>query len=306
MIKTYLSFCVFLLFIILTGPSVQAQEFLAEVKVNAPTLTINTRNTINDLEKKIQEFINRTKWTDDDFEEAERIHCSFHFNITKEIGTNSFVANVSIKASRPVYASGYETPIMAIVDKEVPVNFDQYAPLEKTQDNFNDNLSSFISFYLYIILGLDYDSFGEKSGTPYFETAWKVVNSLPPSVAKGDPGWAIGSKRYTRYWLAENYLSPKFNAFRTGFYKYHRLGLDLMSEDVSKGRAGILEGLNGIRTTGKLYLNAYGVQVFTNTKKDEIIDIFLPAPFEERNEVYKIMTKLDPTNSYKYQALISN
>ncbi len=305
MIKTFFRSVVLLLMLFGTQ-QIFGQEFLSEVKVNASTLTINSRNTIDNLQKKIEEFINRTKWTEDEFEEVERIKCSFHFNITQELGTNSFTANVSIKASRPVYGSDYETPLFAIIDKNVPINFDQFAPLEKTQDNFNDNLSSFISFYLYIILGLDYDSFGEKSGTPFFDIAWKIVNSLPPSVAKGDPGWAIGSKRYTRYWLIENYLQPKFNSFRTGYYHYHRLGLDLMSDDVVKGRAGILKALNLVKTTSKLYLSAYAIQVFANTKKEEIIDIFTPAPFEERNEVYQIMTAIDPSNSFKYQALISN
>ncbi len=296
---------IFLLSVLLVG-SMNAQEFLAEVQVNAPNLTINTRNTIEDLQTKIREFINRTKWTDDDFQENERIKCSFHFNITEELGTNSFTANVSIKASRPVFESGYETPILAIVDKQVPINFDQFTPLEKTQDNFSDNLSSFISYYLYVILGLDYDSFGEKSGDKYFNIAFQVVNSLPPSVAKGDPGWALGGKRYTRYWLVENYLHPKFNSFRTGFYLYHRKGLDLMSSDPEEGRANILKALKNIATTDKLYLNSYGVKVFSNTKRDEIIDIFSPAPFDQRNEVYKIMTGMNPTDSYRYQSLISN
>jgi len=224
-------------------------------------------------------FLNTTNWTDDIFQEVERIGCSFHFTVVKESGTNSFLMKVSIKASRPVYGSDYETQTLAIVEKSVPVYFDPYQPLQKTINGYSDNLSSFLSYW--------------------------IINALPPSVARNDPGWVSLDKSYTRFELVENLLHPKFTAFRKGFYLYHRRGLDLMSTNPVEGRQRILEALKLIQLTEKNMPNSYAVQVFCNTKHREIVDIFLGAPRQERQEVYRIMSRLDPSRLNQYQVLIS-
>ena len=284
---------------------VRAQELRAEVHVEAPKLTINDKQVLRQLEDKIEEFLNTTKWTDDVFQDVERIGCSFHFTVVKETGTNSFLMKVSIKATRPVYGSDYETQTMAIIENSVPVYFDPFQPLQKTINGYSDNLSSFLSYYAYLILGLDYDSFGEADGQPYYEIARGIINALPPSVARRDPGWVNLDKPYTRFALVENLLHPKFTAFRKGFYLYHRHGLDLMSTNPVEGRQKIIEALKLIQLTEKNAPNSYAVRVFCNTKRREIVDIFMGATLQERQEVYRIMSRLDPTRVNQYQALIS-
>ncbi len=303
--KSILLALVWLVLCFLPLREVEAQELRAEVYVEAPKLTINDKQVIQQMEEAIEEFLNTTKWTDDAFQEVERIGCSFHFTVVKETGTNSFLMKVSIKATRPVYGSDYETQTLAIIENSVPVYFDPFQPLQKTISGYSDNLSSFLSYYAYLILGLDYDSFGEADGQPYYEIARGIINALPPSVARKDPGWANLDQPYTRFVLVENLLHPKFTAFRKGFYLYHRHGLDLMSTNPVEGRQKMIEALKLIQLTEKNMPNSYAVQIFCNTKRREIVDIFMGATLQERQEVYRIMTRLDPTRVRHYQALIS-
>lgn len=292
-----------LLCLILTAASF-GQEFRANVIVNAPALQLTDPQSIQDLEKKINDFINNQKWTDDDFSEEEKIKVNIQFNIVKELSINNFIANVSIRAIRPVYGTDYETSILALVDDGLPIAYEQYNPIEMTQDEFNDNLSSFLSFYLYMILGLDYDSFSEMGGQKYFEIADKIVNSIPPSVAKSDGGWGARKNRYTRYWLTENYLNPKVIALRKAFYTFHIQGLDIMAEDANKGRLNIMEAVKKVDQVQHLYPSCYAINVFANTKGDELMEIFSGVSPEEKKQMHQLLLSIDPANAPKYNRLV--
>jgi len=284
--------------------SLFSQEFRANVIVNAPALQLTDPQSIQDLEKRINDFINNQTWTEDDFAEEEKIKVNIQFNIVKELGINNFIADVSIRAIRPVYGTDYETSILAIVDDGVPIAYEQYNPLEMTQDEFKDNLSSFLSYYLYMILGLDYDSFSEMGGQRYIEIADKIVNSIPPSVAKSDGGWGARKNQYTRYWLTENYLNPKVVALRKAFYTYHIQGLDIMADDSAKGRINIMEAVKKVDQVQRLYPNCYAINVFANTKGDELMEIFSGVSQEEKKQMHRLLLSIDPANAPKYNRLV--
>ena len=282
----------------------KAQEFRAEVKVNAPALQVTDAKSIKDLEKNITEFINNQKWTDDEYSDHEKIKVNIQFNIVKELSINNFLADVSIRAIRPVFGSDYETSILAVVDDAFPISYEQYKPLEMTKDDYNDNLSSFLSYYLYLILGLDGDSFADMGGQEHFETANKIVNSIPPSVAKADQGWGARKNRYTRYWLAENYLNPKVATLRKAFYLFHRKGLDLLSSDIKKAKFNILKSMDQANSVNRLYPSCYAVRVFANTKGDELMEIFEQSTQDERSRMHQLLLSIDPSNAPKYNSLV--
>ena len=47
------------------------------------------------------------------------------------------------------------------------------------------NLTSMLAFYAYIIIGVDYDTFSELGGTPYFQKAQLVVNNAQTANREG-------------------------------------------------------------------------------------------------------------------------
>ncbi|MEZ4684720.1 MAG: DUF4835 family protein [Bacteroidia bacterium] len=72
-----------------------------------------------------------------------------------------------------------------------------------------------------------------------FKKAQQIVEWAQSS--QDDQGWtARGLNQFNRYWLAENPNNSNLRDFQNVMYKYHRLGLDQMAENLPKARRAIL------------------------------------------------------------------
>ena len=160
-----------------------------------------------------------------------------------------------------------------------------------------------LSFYVYVILGLDYDSFAPFGGEPYYQLAQEVVNTLPQSLADNDGGWNSLKSDRNRFWIIENILSPRVRPYRQAVYDYHRQALDIMSENVDAGRAIMVQAIESIRGVAQAYPNAIIIQMFVNSKSEEIVEIFKRGSRTEVDKVIRAMTKMDASNSAKYRSL---
>ncbi|MBK7406639.1 MAG: DUF4835 family protein [Saprospirales bacterium] len=254
--------------------SLQAQELEVNVTVNTPTLQLADPRVFQDLKAAIQAFMNNQKWTNDTYQSEERIKVSLVLTVSQEFSANSFGGELAIQAVRPVYGSTYETPLLSHLDRDVTFTYEQFQPLEYSQNNFNDNLSSILAFYAYVIIGLDYDSFVPFGGENYFQTAQDVLNAVPQSVTASNKGWRSIDGNRTRYWIIENLLSPRVRNFRQAYYDYHRQALDIMHKDIISGRILMVQAIEDVVQVNQTYPNAMIVQMFTNAKSNEILEVF--------------------------------
>ncbi len=277
----------------------QAQELDFDVKVVPPAQTqLADPKIFKSLETALKELVNNTKWTDDVFELNERIKGSIRITIKNEGSVKDFTAELAIQAARPVYGAEYTTPILTHLDREVSFSYEQFQPLQFVKNAFSDNLTSSIAYYIYVMLGMDYDSYAPQGGEPYWQLAQDVFNTLP---AAGKPEWQgkdLGNRN--RYWFVENMLSPRLKNYRQGIYEYHRLGLDNAAQDMSRCKAAIMSCLEKMEEAHQAYPNTLAVRTFSVTKTDEMIEIFKNAPTDQKTRFIQIMTKLDPANSSKY------
>ncbi len=294
---------IFSLFLSLTALGLSAQELNATVRINVQKLQTADPKVFQTLEATVREFLNNQKWTDDAYELEERINANVLITIQEELSPTSFKGDIAIQASRPVYGSDYETPVFNHIDKGVTFFYEQFQPLQFSQNNYNDNLSSVLAFHAYIILGLDYDSFSPYGGEPHFQAAQDILNSVPQSAASANPGWRSLDGNRNRFWLIENILSPRARPFRQAWYDYHRQGLDLSASDVATGRAIIAAALEQVRTVDQAYPNSMIIQVFTDTKSQEILEIFKRGTPQEQNTVVQVMTTIDASNAAQYRAI---
>lgn len=296
--------CVVLsVFFILAAWTVRAQELNFTVRVNVQKLQTADPRIFESLEQAMAEFLNNTKWTEDVFETNERIQCNLLLTLQEELSPTSFKADIAIQASRPVFGSTYETAILNHIDREVTFTYEQYQPLIFSRNAFNNNLSSVLSFYAYIILGLDYDSFSLYGGEPYFLIAQDIINTVPQSVANSSPGWRSVDGNRNRFWMAENLLSPRVRPLREAMYTYHRLALDIMYNDVAKGRVIMAEALENVLKVNQTYPNSMAIQMFINTKSQEVMEIFKLGTPKEKEQVVRVMSRIDATNASRYRAL---
>lgn len=284
----------------------KAQEFNATVKINTPKLQTADPAVFKTLEKAIVQLINGTAWTEDEYEDFERINASFTINITQELSATSFQAEMLVQASRPVYNSGEETQLLATKDNSLTFGYEQYQPMEFTKNTFNNNLTSIIAFYCYYILGLDYDTYALNGGSENYQLAQDVITNVPPNIVNGDDGWSsVKGNNRNRYWLLENILSPRVSSLRSALYDYHLRGLDRMSEDIEGGRNSIANAITKINQVHRAYPNTMIVQIFAIAKGDEILQIFANATVDKptKQKVYQAMIKIDAANASKYDPL---
>jgi len=278
-----------------------AQEFRFSIKINTPRLQTADPALFGNLENQITEFINNRRWTSDSYQEYERIQGNINLTITEELSATLFRADLDIQAIRPVFGTSYESTLLNHSDKEVLFEFDESRPLNYSTNAYTDNLSSILAFYLYYILGLDYDSFALYGGDPYYQLAQDIINLLPPGMTSDkNSGWSSQANGRNRYFMIENILSPKTRPYRKALYDYHRKGLDIMYQDPEESKIAIVEALRNVSTVYNDYPNAMIVQMFANAKAQEITDIFTIAARDQKNEVYRIMTGIDPSNRNKY------
>ena len=154
-----------------------SQELNAKVVVNTEKLQSTEKLFFNEMQSNIEQFLNNQIWTKDNVGSEEKINCNFIVNIINEPSSNQFEATVQIVSSRPIYNSSYETILLNHGDREWIFEYYPSQNIEYIENGFNDNLTSLLSFYSYLIIGIDYDSFEEKGGEDSFNSAWKILNN---------------------------------------------------------------------------------------------------------------------------------
>lgn len=292
---------IFLLLVWLTA-NVSAQELNCKVTINADQIQTSDRGIFKDMERAIAAFLNTRKWTTDSYKNHERINCGIFLNISRMPSIGSFVASAQITVARPVYNSNYETVLLNFADREWEFEYIESLPLEYNDNAYISNLTSMLAYYAYVIIGMDYDSFSEKGGDPYFQKALMVVNNAQTS---NRPGWqSIGSNR-NRYNLIENINNPQMVELRKNTYKYHRLALDTFEKTPDESRQVILAVLKNVKTIWQIYPNSIFIISFFDSKANELVNVFSEGNLGVRREAYDIVTAVDPKRNI-YQKIISS
>ena len=281
--------------------SVTAQELKVSILVNTPRIQSADPAVFQTLQTAIQEFMNNQRWTDEIYELDERIEVTIQLTIRDEYSVNSFGADMSIQATRPVYGSNFKTSILMHVDKDVTFTYDQFQPIVFSTNAYVDNLSAILSFYAYYILGMDGDTFSKNGGEQYFQTAQEIINMIPASA--GQKGWKASDGTRVRYCMIENALNPTFRPMREAVYTYHMKGLDEMHRDTEKGRINMLKAIDDIAQIAKINRNAMAIQIFANAKNQEIVEVFKMADSPMKRQIQDLMALIDPANASRYQQI---
>ena len=249
-----------------------SQELLATVQVNAQQLGGSNTQVFKTLEKNLRDFINNTSWTGKKLQNFEKIKCNFALVVNERTG-NNFKGSLVVQAVRPVFGTTYETPLMNINDTNFGFEYLENENLTFNERQFSGkNLIDVISFYVYTILGYDGDSFKVQGGQPWFEKAQKISNN---SMNQNFAGWSVMEGPKTRGALIDNMMKPEQNTLRNLYYTYHRAGLDnLGKQDQSSGKKIIFDALMQLKAYENNFQMNYPVNVFIDSKKQEIFDIF--------------------------------
>jgi hypothetical protein len=290
----------FLVLLILAGTMAFGQELKINVTVSAPKLKLAEPRVFKTMERSIQEFFNNNKWTDLEFESEESIEGNLQITISEEFSASSFSADIIFQCIRPVYNSNYTTPVFTYVDESLNIKYEELQAIEISNGVYIDDLSSLLSFYAYMIIGIDFDSFSSLGGETYFQLAENVLNAVPSSSINAKTWEARADKKENRYWLLENLINPKYRPYRQSMYEYHRMGLDVMADDVDRGKAVMVSALKEMDKVNQSYPYSIFLRGFLDSKRDEIIQIFKGGSRGQKNTVYNLMSRMDPSQASSY------
>ncbi|MGI4870632.1 MAG: DUF4835 family protein [Janthinobacterium lividum] len=285
----------------------RAQELNAQVTISLENTTITDQSFVQGMQKMMVDFLNGRTWTRQTYQPNERINVRMFVGINSVPQNGVYQATMRLVATRPIYGTGYETNLLSISDRNFIFAFTPTTSMDFSANSYASNLSSLLSFYAYLVIATDQDTFSRLGGSPYYDQA-RIIMQYSASQSGGDvndEGWTSGNSR-NRYWLLNNLTDPQLEGFRTALYSYYRQGMDVFVEKADDARASILTALTSIQKGNATRPGTLFVRAFFDAKADEITNVFRTATPEQKQKLLAIAEDVDPGNLAKYQAINTN
>lgn len=284
---------------------VQAQELNMTVNLNTAQVEGTNQQMFETLKQSITEFYNTTRWTDMTVAENERIECSMLIIVKSVTTENLFSCEMQVQSRRPIYNTTYSSPLINFKDNDFNFVYQEFDRIEFQPQQFTSNLAALLAYYAYLIIGYDMDSYARLGGTPYFQVCENIAQMGQSASTQGGEadGWKAFSSTRNRYALINNLMDEAFHPFREYIYTYHRLGLDMMTENVANGRARIAKDIEVLHTANKARPATYVVYTFMDAKNDELVQLFQKGTADEKKAVYDVCMAVDPTRQDQYDKI---
>lgn len=289
-----------LLLLVTSHIDIQAQELNCQVTINIDQVQDQVdEEMFNTLQQSVTEYMNDRKWSNAQISIAERINCAIYITI-KSIEDSRYVGDIQIQASRPVYNTSYTTTTFNFKDSEFSFTYQEYEPLVYNDNMFENNLTCVLNFYAYLILGIDFDTFSPRGGDVFFR---KAETFAIMGQSSQEAGWQTFGSSRNRSAIISSFTEERLSPYREMMYKYHRLGLDQMSMSPDKGRKVITQALQTLKEVYSTNSMSVLLPIFSDSKLDELVNLYSEAPQQEREDVYKLLSGIYPTEGQRLQQL---
>ncbi len=266
-----------------------AQELQAKVNITHNQIQGTDASVFENLQQTLEQFINDRQWTNLQFQQNERIPCSFNINVTKyDKDANLFSCTAMIQATRPVYNSSYTTTLYNNKDASFNFVFAQFDQLEFSEENVDNQLTALVAYYAYLIIGLNLDSFAPMGGEDVLQRCMNLANNAQ---SLNFPGWKAFEDDRNRFAFINDYVDAGMAPFRQLQYDYYRTGLDEMANNADRGRTNITTALeNDLKKCHEDRPLSMLPQIWTDYKRDELANIYKgKGTQKEKETVYDIL-----------------
>ena len=271
-----------------------SQELNCMVTVNHDQVKSSNDQVFKTMEKAISDYLNKTQFTNKKYKKQEKVKCALIITISDQPENDKFKGSLQLQVFRPVYHATYETPILNYVDNDVSFQYEEYQPIIYNNSSFESNLTSMLTFYAYVALGMDDDTFSLYGGTESFKKAEEVMLVAQQG---GYTGWKSIDGNNTRFTFIDNILNNSYRNFRLAMYNYHLKGLDIMYKDKIAAKKEIANAILRLKQIYIVRPNAYLLRIFADTKQDEIVSIFKDGPRVDTTNLIEALMKMYPSRS---------
>lgn len=293
---------ILLLLFTLASVCINAQELNCKVNIIHTQVQGTNTSVFETLETSLNEFMNNRAWTELQFAENERIDCTLNITVKQHHpAENKFTCELLFQSSRPVYNSAYNTTVFSMKDGDFNFTYQEFDQLEFNENMIDNNLTAMLAYYAYLFIGMDFDTMSPLGGTAILQKAESIVNSAQ---SLGETGWKAFDDSKNRHAIINDYLESSMEPFRQMQYKYHRLGLDEMANNVDRGRVAIGEAIVLLSEAKKNKPLSMLPQIFTDYKRDEIVNIFSGhGTAKEKESVYNILSDLNASQNQQWNKI---
>ena len=286
---------------------------LLDAQELAASITIQSNKVDNQVDPKIfpqlqtqlKDFINQRKWSNDAYSSEEKIDCSFYITIESVVAPGVYDAKLSIVSNRPVHNASYSSSVLNMQDANFTFKYQLSQPIEFNENRIQgadplvSNLTATIAYYIYIILGLDYDSFAPKAGMPYFNKALNILYNAPEG--SGISGWKSYDGQRNRFILIDNLTKSGNDKLHDIIYSYYREGLDQLTEKPELAKSKILNALINLQDMNEGAVSGMFIPILMQAKFSEIVGIFSKSDKATRKQLLTTLSTLDIANINKYK-----
>ena len=291
------------LLMLLAGIAAKAQELQAKININHQQVQTTDKSVFENLQQTLEQFVNEQQWTPLQFQENERIQCSFNITVTKyDASSNRFNCTALIQASRPVYNSAYNNTIYNNKDKNFDFDFVQYDQLNFNEEVIDNQLVALFAYYSLLIIGLDLDTFSPMGGTDVLQRCMNLTNNAQNLEFTG---WKSFEDSRNRFAIINDYLDESMKPFRQLQYDYYRKGLDEMAQNVERGRTNVTTALEtNLKKAHSDKPLSMLPQIWTDFKKDELANIYKgKGNQKEKESVYDVLFGINASQNTTWEKI---
>ena len=288
--------------------SIQAfsQEIDLTLEITMDNLSLSQRNYLEeqkesaqDFKSKVLAYITQQRWTSVDFRN-DRIAVTMSINITTGTDAGEFSAQVAIASQRRIWENGLPSQagslLMRVLDPKWSFSYIKGTPFIHDDYTFNE-ISSFLDYYMYIILGMDFDSYEKLQGSPYYQKALTIAQR---SIAdRRGTEWQGTSGQFSRMNFISELLNAQYDGYREALYWYYYEGVDFMKTEKRDAQAAVAKALELVADVQQRSNRSLVVNLWLEAKNNEFCTLL-----EGYGKKAEIMTKLaqaDPARQESYR-----
>jgi hypothetical protein len=266
----------------------------AQVTTNLDQITGSSRDPLVNFAADVQRYINTNKWTSEDIGN-DKIQVSITISVTTTATANVYDAQFFLGSTRPVYKSEKNSAMLRLFDDSWEFTYVKNQPLLHDETRF-DALTSFLNFYMYLVLGYDFDSYSPPlSGTPYFQRAITICGQ-----AQGSPkGWErTNPPTYSKYSFIEELLNSKYEPIREGMFMYNYRGIDYLEVKPDAAYKNIISFVQNVADFKRsVNPSSLIVKAFFDAKYQELAEIF--RNYQDKS-ILQLLSSVDPSHESTY------
>lgn len=286
-----------LIFSLIKSPS---QELDPTVDVNVDKVGSDARDRLANFKQEVTDYLSKTKFTDEVIVNDLRgkpykIKCNFSIFFTSSSGFDYYEAQTVVSVQRVIYKTQNFSPLIRIRDDMWQFNYIKGGAMIHDELRFN-NLTSFLDYYAYMIIGYDDDSWELKLGSKRFQKAQDVVNL---AVANNTPtGWSDNTTtKAARITYPMEIQTSKYDNFRKGVWMYNFAGMDSLQYNKRQALDRIVTAIELIGRTKKSEIRSFTIKAFFDSKYVEIAQTMVD--YYDKS-FYRKLGEIDPDHISTY------